>query len=103
MCVVSMVGDTFNDRWKDQFPQFIPGDINPHPDTRRAFTYEPSITRAEFEALRREVELMKALLTRAKLYDEKNNEPDCEVEEKVALLKRVAEMVGVSLDDVLGK
>ncbi|RWO20641.1 hypothetical protein [Mesorhizobium sp.] len=29
--------------------------------------------------------------------DERNNEPHCEIEDKVALLKRVAEAVGVDL------
>jgi hypothetical protein len=46
---------------------------------------------------------MKALLRRAKEYDVANNEPDCEIEEKMALLKRIAELVGVDLSDVIGK
>jgi hypothetical protein len=43
---------------------------------------------------------MKKLLIKAKIYDEQNNEPNCEMEDKIALLKRVADMVGVSLDDI---
>ena len=39
----------------------------------------------------------------AKEYDERNNEPDCEVDEKMDLLRRVAKLVGVDLDDVIGK
>lgn len=54
----------------------------------------------EFADLRKEVEDMKKLLERAAEYDRQNNEPACEVEEKVALLKRVAELVGVDLKDV---
>lgn len=44
---------------------------------------------------------MKMLLQRAKIYDERNNEPSCEIDEKMDLLRRVARMVGVNLDDVI--
>lgn len=43
---------------------------------------------------------MKELLKKAIEYDKKNNEPHCEVEEKIATLKKIAEMVGVSLEDI---
>lgn len=43
---------------------------------------------------------MKQLLIKAKIYDEKNNEPNCEMEEKIILLKKVAELVGVNLEEV---
>lgn len=98
MCVVSMVGDHFNERW------------NPS----RPYTATPTQTwitsggmtqleRAEFDALKKEVADMKDLLKRAKLYDEQNGEPSCEMESKVELLKKVAALVGVSLDDVFPK
>jgi hypothetical protein len=102
-----MVGDSFRDRWAPHFPEWpgggsptqplgpmkpIPGGLLPSPPTR-----------AEFDQLKREVEMLKDLLQRAKAYDEANNEPSCETEEKVALLKAVAKMVGVDLEDVLGK
>lgn len=60
----------------------------------------------EFEALKKEVLEMKELLLRAKKYDEKNNDPNCEQEQKVELLKKIADIVdivGVSLDEVFGK
>jgi hypothetical protein len=60
----------------------------------------PPVSREEFDTLKREVEDMKKLLLRAKEYDERNNEPECHMDEKVALLKRVAELVGVNLDEV---
>ena len=100
MCTVSMIGDHFHDKWTDPWPyQTIPAPlaptvtISPH--------YPPEVTKAEFEKLRQEVLEMKALLKRAKLYDEKNGEPDCEIEDKMELLRRVAKAVGVDLDDVL--
>ena len=46
---------------------------------------------------------MKKLLIRAAEYDKRNNEPNCEMEDKVALLKKVAEMVGVDLKEVFGE
>lgn len=99
MCVVSMVGDHYSDIFKPQ-PWFEPIKQWPSPNDAKLLEY---VTRAEFEALKRQVEEMKALLLRAKEYDERNNEPHCEMEDKVALLKRVAEAVGVSLEDVFGK
>lgn len=88
MCVVSMVGDHYTDKWVDHRTVVIPS------------MWQPNVSREEFEALKRDVDEMKALLKRAKEYDLRNGEPDCEMDDKIALLKKVAEMVGVSLDDV---
>lgn len=33
----------------------------------------------------------------------KNNEPDCEVEDKMKFLKEVAKLVGIDLDEILNK
>jgi hypothetical protein len=90
MCVVSFVGDHFQQKWTQ-------------PIYQTAFTNIPEITKAEFDALKKEVEEMKALLIKAKEYDEKNNEPNCEIEEKMKFLKEVAKLVGIDLDEVLKK
>ena len=95
MCTVSMVGDSFNERWKNQDltnnnPIFNPIKSGMTPEEKQ-----------EFEDLKKEVLIMKDLLIRAKIYDEKNNEPHCEKEEKIALLKKVAELVGVDLKDII--
>lgn len=98
MCTVSMIGDHYGDKWRDRWPIGWPNQ-SPIP------SYIPlssPISREEFDALKREVEEMKKLLIRAKKYDEDNGEPDCEMDEKVALLKRVAEAVGVDLSEVFG-
>lgn len=95
MCVVSMIGDHYRDRWSPP-PVFVPT-VVPSPPVL------PSpVSREEFDALKREVEEMKALLQRAVEYDKANGEPACEQEEKLEVLRRVAEIVGVDLDDVLG-
>ena len=90
MCTVSMIGDHFSEKWK-------------RPPYQQIFTNISDVSRAEFQALKKEVEEMKALLKRAKEYDEKNNEPNCEIEEKMAMLRKFADAVGIDLDDVIKK
>lgn len=90
MCSVSAVGDIYS-RQLPQIHQFINGPGLTAP------------TRAEFEALKKDVEEMKRLLKRAKKYDDETGQPDCEMEDKVALLKKVAEMVGVDLSEIWGE
>lgn len=112
MCTVSMIGDHFTDKWNDKWIHpSAPNTTAPWPNTitsrpNTTLPYVPPITvslvsKEEFEELKKEVLEMKQLLKRAVEYDEKNNEPHCETEEKIATLKKVAAMVGVSLDDVL--
>lgn len=94
MCTVSMVGDV----WMKQYPQYAPSYPNPLTTT---WTYiPPAITREEFNKLKAEVENLKKLLQLAKAMDDAAGTPDCEMEEKIALIKRVAEAVGVDLSDV---
>lgn len=95
--MMSFVGDAWGksvpDRWPWVQPYVKPvNPITPLPDT---------VSREEIAALRREIEELKALLRAAKEFDAATGQPDCETAEKVALLKRVAELVGVNLDDVI--
>lgn len=94
MCVVSMVGGYFDDKWRNpngtgstNYPQII-SDPN-------------SASKEDLEKLRQEVLEMKELLKRALKYDKDNKEPHCEMDEKVATLKKVAEIVGVDLKDLI--
>ena len=91
MCMVSNLGTGYGDTFPERWPS-IP--IPPQP------VYEPAISREEFEALRREIEELKKLLRAAKDFDEATGQPDCEMDEKVELIKRVAELVGVDLEDL---
>jgi hypothetical protein len=95
MCVVSMVSDHYRDKWT---PLGGGGGIGG--GGAGYFPILDPISRAEFDKLKADVEEMKALLQRAKMYDAKNGEPDCEMADKVDLLRKVADLVGVSLDDV---
>lgn len=96
MCVVSMVGDHYRDKWAPKFPDdgvpYTP--YNPWP----AIT---PVSRQEFDDLKREVKEMIALLKRAKKYDEDNNEKDCEIADKMDFLRRVAKSVGIDFDKAL--
>lgn len=100
MCSVSVVSQY----WQDQLPnqpywQHLPGTINPG----LGGLVPPPITRFEFEQLRNDVNELKELLKAAKKFDDATGQPDCEMEEKVAVIKAIAEMVGVDLSEIFGK
>jgi hypothetical protein len=103
MCTVSMVGDFYSDKWRDRYNTLPTNPFLNLPGSGMGGYGIGGISREEFDALKREVADMKELLKRAKAYDEKNGEPDCELDEKVALLRRVAQLVGVDLSDVIGQ
>lgn len=91
MCVVSMLMDHYKDKWTDPFyprpiqPSILPSPVQPWPPI------QPQISPLE-------VEEFKKLLERAREYDRKNNEPDCELEEKKQQVKKLAEDLGVKID-----
>ena len=89
MCVVSMVGDHYNDKFEKNYPNLWYNPLN-----------SPPITRQEFDELKRDVKEMKELLKRAKKYDEDNNEPDCEIAEKFKKLQEIAKLVDIDLDEL---
>lgn len=87
MCVVSMVMDHYWDKWKDR----TPAPYHPVMPTIPTWPLEPAITPEEIREFRK-------LLDRAREYDRKNNEPDCELEEKRQRVKRLAEELGVEIE-----
>lgn len=101
MCTVSMIGDG----WRDQFPERWPN-IYPHipkiDDAVSAAAFEEYKRKneAEIAKLRKEIEELKELLLATKKFDEKTGQPNCEADDKVALIKKIAEMVGVDMNDV---
>lgn len=108
MCVVSMIGDEFGQRWESWKPYIFPKSIS---STSTDIPYKNPFgeigrkgpTQKEFDDLKKEVEILKGLLARAKEYDKKNNEPHCEIENKMEFLKAVAKLVNVDLDEILSK
>ena len=99
MCVYSMVADDWSKRIYPQYPWVQPF-INP---SAPPFRYPPfpAPSQDDFDALRREVESLKKLLKAAKIYDEETGQPDCETDEKIDTLKRVAKLLDIDLNDVL--
>lgn len=65
--------------------------------------FKPYPSREEFEALKKEVEELKKLLIKAKKQDEEEGNPNCEMEEKIDILRRLADVVGVDLEEVFTK
>jgi hypothetical protein len=92
MCVVSMIGDHFNERYKP-LPWIYPPEKSDG-DYKIDLTL---ISKTEFDALKLEVELLKELLHKALAYDKANNEPHCEKPEKIKLLKDIAKALGVEI------
>jgi hypothetical protein len=104
-----MIMDHFRDKWEPLIPTtpsplpFAPHTIpsspfqpQPHPLPEPKINpipapTEPRITPEEIAEFRR-------LLDRAREYDRKNNEPDCELEEKKAAIKTIAKALGVDID-----
>lgn len=99
MCVVSMVGDGFT----EQFPQRWPA-VQPYLPPERApldlSGFLSGVTRAEFDALKREVTELKALLKAAKKFDESTAQPHCEKPDKLKLIFVLAKAIGVDMSDL---
>lgn len=93
MCTYSMIADHFTDKWQ-RSPVYAPFFHPPVNGTDH-------VSRLEFEALRKEVADVKELLIKAKDYDARNGEPDCEMADKVELLRKIAKLVGVDLGHAL--
>lgn len=87
MCVVSFVGDHYQDRWTQPPYEF-------------KFNNWNEVSKEDFEALKKEVEELRQLLKKAIKYDEENGEPECQMEDKVELLRKVAKLVGVELEEL---
>jgi hypothetical protein len=99
MCVVSNVGDYYRDPggwpWRpvDPFPYTPP---TTPPDFLKI--WEQSVKDKEIEDLKKRVEALEELLKKAKQYDDEHGEPNCELDEKVETLKKLAKQLGVEIN-----
>jgi hypothetical protein len=82
MCVVSMIMDHFHDKWQPYVPTTFP--------YTQTYPPVPVISQEEVNEFRR-------LLERAREYDKRNNEPDCEMEAKRKAIKDIADRLGVDI------
>jgi hypothetical protein len=111
MCIVSNLGDYAKDSWPKKWPAILPPSNPPWgPSAFPNQPYNPFPTptinlpekelQRQIDELREEFKAMKEMLKQAKIYDEKFNEPECELDEKVEFLKKVAVLVGIDLEDI---
>ena len=84
MCSVSAIGDAYTRDFSYRWPTVI--DDGP--------------SRVEFDLLKKEVQSLRNLLLKAKDFDMETGQPECEVEDKVALIKKIAALVGVDMNEV---
>lgn len=90
MCVMSMVVDHYHDKWKEKIDKQEWDRV-----TQPVLPILP-VTPEEIEDFRK-------LLERAREYDRKNNQADCEMEDKKRLLKELAAKLGVNIDFIEAK
>lgn len=89
MCVVSMIGDYWTEKTLPNSPY-------------RTWIYEPyrSYPEQDIDLLRKDLEELKLLIKAGQRYDEQLGEPHCEHKEKVELIKKLAKIAGVSMDEL---
>jgi hypothetical protein len=102
MCVVSNIGDQWRDAFPERYPWYppytpLPGIPNPYAPP---VIIIPGPTKEEFDALKKEVEALKELLKAAKKFDEETGQKNCEMDEKIDFIKKIAEFVGVDINEV---
>lgn len=97
MCVVSNIGDNYRDNFAPRWPHM------PVQPTAPVVINTSEVSKQEFEALKKEVEELKILLKAAKKFDEETGQPDCHMDDKVDFIKKLAEFVGVDLEDIFKK
>ena len=90
MCVVSMIMAHYDDEWSRRLQDLQRTAPSPFGWPQ---TSPPPPTQQEIDEFRR-------LLDRAREYDRKNGEPDCELEEKRTRIRKLAEELGVKVDFV---
>lgn len=90
MCMVSNIGDAWAHKFPEKYPHFNPPPV----------VIPSGVSASEFEALKKEVKELKKLLEAAKKFDQSTGQPDCAMEEKVKLIKAIAKLVGVNLDQL---
>lgn len=96
--MVSNVMDSYTPWWDDKNN---PNNPNTPPFTPEKVTdWINSVPRMEFEALKKEVKELRKVIEAAAEFDKKTNQPNCHNDEKLALLKALADALGVDLSNI---
>lgn len=101
MCVVSMVMDHYHDKWRKLVPPFNPLEPPSYigPPSKPDFPGGNPVRRKPQKPISdEEIEEFRRLLERAREYDKRNSEPDCENDEKVRKVKELADELGVKVE-----
>lgn len=93
MCVVSMISDHYIEKWQEKLHPPVTVPYYARPFDPAPPLDPPTITPEEVEEFRR-------LLERARKYDKRTGQPDCELEEKRKTLKDLARQLGVAIEFV---
>lgn len=111
MCIVSNIGDGFYNDWKRRYPYWP--EVYPKKErvdiTEIMKTLSPNKDKRvdelekEIKDIKTQLELLIKLLGIGKEYDEATGQKDCEVEEKVKLIKQLCELFNVDMKDVFEK
>ena len=111
MCAVSFIGDDWRRRRGRDYEPWIwphpsipnepvfPPDFYP-PQKEITLPNNKKVTREEFNALKKEIEELKEELEKARQQDVDNGEPDCEMDDKVRLIKELAKLVGIDMQGI---
>jgi len=97
MCTVSMIMDHYGDRWqqilRDPYRQDHPYRVTWPTTASPTYPTPPTAPMVS----RDEVEEFRKLLERAREYDKRHSEPDCELAEKKERVLRLAKDLGVEI------
>ena len=105
MCVVSMVGDRYSqpNAWPN-WPTSIPfPDRNPIQIPENGTSFRLGQLEKELAELKKAFAEMKAELEAAKKQDIEEGNPDCEMDYKTIILKKIADLLGENLDGIFPK
>ena len=96
MCVVSAIADDFTARIPKTYPFVVPW-VEPVAPPDWTYVVPEFATKADLEALRKEVQEIRELLKSAQKFDEATGQPNCDSPDKFKLLKLLAEALKVDL------
>lgn len=102
MCVVSAVGDHYSrrDSWPDWPIQLPFPDKSPASIPENGTSFRLGQLEKELVELKKAFAQMKAELEAAKAEDIADGNPDCEMEDKTIILKKIADLLGETLDGI---
>jgi hypothetical protein len=94
MCVFSMIAQDRIDKWQDYWPP----PMSPAVPTIPTIPWTVPVTPPVRVPTQEELDEFYRLLKKAREYDRKNNEPDCEDNDKKRILREMADKLGVEIN-----